>query len=202
VLASFFMRIRLTSLAFAGVLVLCVSAPPGLVAAGLPLRSLGKIDQRYAWVPKDNPVPALDQCAAKAAKTHPASSPLPSPEQTCLMRAMRDAGASNEALAFTRWYYEASHGDSGFITHVRSSRYGVVSVASVELPGKANDNFVFFFVNGTPTLVDPNEIFRVTLCQKTNCSWLSKKLIRMRTYFPTKPSYAKPKHPQGDNAIR
>jgi hypothetical protein len=31
----------------------------------------------------------------------------------------------------------------------------------VELPGRANNNFVFFFVNGTPTLIDPNEVFRV-----------------------------------------
>ena len=43
--------------------------------------------------------------------------------------------------------------------HVRKSRFGAVSIASVELPGRANDNFMYIFVNGTPMFVNPNNVF-------------------------------------------
>jgi hypothetical protein len=138
-------RNRLAAFTFAVAVVGTVSSPARVT--GAPSWMLGTIDQSFTWVARENPVPAIDACAGKAS------------ERSCLLKIMRAGGASQRAMAFTRWYYAAFDGDSAFIVHVRKSRFGAVSIASVELPGRANDNFIYIFVNGTPMFVNPNNVF-------------------------------------------
>jgi hypothetical protein len=61
---------------------------------------------------------------------------------------MRAGGASSNAIAFTRWYYPFSEGDSAFIDRLVKPRFGVISIAQIELPGRANTNWIYIFVNG------------------------------------------------------
>lgn len=112
-------------------------------------------------------MPEIDQCAGRLTKANPlsvdASPPAQSSEQVCLLRTMRASGASSKAIAFTRWYYASSQdNESAFIDHLTKPRFGAVSIASMELPGRANNNFIYILVNGTPAVVNPDEAFAET----------------------------------------
>jgi hypothetical protein len=132
--------------------------------AGVPW-TLGRFDQDFVWSPRLNVVPAIDACAVK---TH-----AESPEQTCLLRAMRAGGASSKAIAFARWYYAFSEGDSAFADRLVKPRFGVVSIAEIELPGRANTNWIYIFVNSKPTVINPEEAFTTKLPWKNNASFLA-----------------------------
>jgi hypothetical protein len=68
-------------------------------------------------------------------------------------------GASANAIAFSRWYYSFSQGEDAFIEYIAKPLYGVVSVASIERPGRASHNLSYLFVNGVPPIVSPDDTF-------------------------------------------
>jgi hypothetical protein len=84
---------------------------------------------------------------------------------SCFVARLRDAGASEAAVAFAR--------RTGNLGYLRKFRYdGIVSVAWAELPFRANENAACFLVNGLPPMIDVDDLSllsRDTLDQ--NGSW-------------------------------
>jgi hypothetical protein len=117
------------------------TSPSSLAQTGVPW-TLGRIEQGFVWAPRANVVPAIDACDSKLPNAQPtwtgSSYDLPPP--VCLLRTMRAGGASSKAMAFARWYHAFSEGDGAFIVSVRKPRFGVVSIAEIELPGRADNN--------------------------------------------------------------
>lgn len=136
-------------------------APSSRAQTGAPW-TLGRIDQSFVWSPRVNVVPAIDACAVKMVKMH-----AESPEQACLLRAMGAGGASSKAVAFARWY------GSAFIYRLLKPRFGVVSIAEIELPGRANTNSIYIFVNGIPAVINPEEGFTTQLPWRKSAAFLA-----------------------------
>ena len=142
------------------------------------------------WSPRVNVVPAIDECAAKAHTE--------SPEQACLLRAMQAGGASSKAIAFTRWYYTFSEGDSAFIYRLLKPRFGVVSIAEIELPGRANTNSIYIFVNGKPAVINPEEGFTTKLPWTTSAAFLAiKRTYPNASVFPNEDFVGESARPNG-----
>ena len=159
------MHDALRSAAIAAVMCVSLCMPSYAYAqAGAPW-SLGRIGQDFVWSPRDNVVPAIDACADK--------SHAESPEQECLLQAMRSGGASSRAIAFARWYHTFSEGDFAFINRLVKPRFGVVAIAEIELPGRANTNWSYIFVNGMPAVINPEEAFTTHLPWKSNAAFLT-----------------------------
>lgn len=127
--------------------------------------TLGIVDASFIWSPPPGAAESIPKCAydtAKAAGYTPAKAAPneESPLQVCLLEKMREHGASTNAIAFTKWYYETPYGDSAYITALAKPQYGPVQLASIFYPGRANNNDAYLFVNGTnPRIADPSVIF-------------------------------------------
>jgi hypothetical protein len=159
----------LVSLAIGAVVYLTICMSSSAYAQASAPRILGRVDQDFVWSPRVNVVPAIDACAIKM---HAEST-----EQACLLRAMRADGASSEAIAFTQWYYTFSEGDSAFIDRLVKPRFGRVSIAQIELPGRANTNWIYIFVNGMPAAINPEEAFTTKLPWTKNAAFLAIKRV-------------------------
>ena len=147
-------------------------SPPSRAQTGAPW-TLGRIDQSFVWSPRANVVPAIDACADKMVKMH-----ADPPEQACLLQAMQAGGALSKAIAFTRWYYTFSEGGPAFIYRLLKPTFGVVSIAEIELPGRANTNSICIFVNGMPAVINPEEGF-------TNLPWMkSAAFLAIKRAYP------------------
>lgn len=66
--------------------------------------------------------------------------------QDCFINGMAKAGASSQAVAFTR------RNDGAYLREFR--RVGPVDIAYVTNPFRANENDAIFLVNGTPATID------------------------------------------------
>ncbi len=75
-------------------------------------------------------------------------------------------------MAFARWY------ESAFIVSLRKPRFGVVSIVEIELPGRADNNWEYIFVNGTPAVINPEEAFTTKLPWAKNAAFLAIKRAR------------------------
>ena len=64
-----------------------------------------------------------------------------SPEPVCLLRAMHAGGASSKAMAFARWYCRSQKANPLSSFRLHEPRFGVVSIAEIELPGRADNNW-------------------------------------------------------------
>ena len=163
----FGIHVLVGALAIAAALYLTVCMSSSAYAqAGVPW-ILGRVDQEFVWSPRVNVVPAIDACAVKMHAE--------SPEQACLLQRCAQGGASSKAIAFTRWYYTFSEGDSAFIDRVVKPRFGAVSIAQIELPGRANTNWIYTFVNGMPAVINPEEAFTTKLPWTKNAAFLALK---------------------------
>jgi hypothetical protein len=86
---------------------------------------------------------------------------------------MRAHGAPPNAIAFVRWYYNAPEGDYGYIERLWKPEFGVVSLAETELPGRADNNWEYIFVNGIPPVINPEAAFTTQLPWKHNAGMLA-----------------------------
>lgn len=179
--------VSVLALGAAACLSVCTS-PSSRAQTGAPWR-LGRIDQGFVWSPRDNVVPAIDACAFKGHAE--------SPDQACLLRAMQSGGASSKAIAFTRWYYTFSDG-SAFIYLLLKPRFGVVSIAEIELPGRANTKSIYIFVNGMPAVINPEEGFTTKLPWTKNAAFLAvKKAHPNAGVFPNEAFVGESARPNG-----
>lgn len=68
----------------------------------------------------------------------------------CFVSVMKDSGASPQAVAFARLT-----GNTAYLRGFREA--GVVDIASVEYPFRANENYGCYLVNGVPPVIDVDE---------------------------------------------
>ncbi len=134
-------------------------------ARGSSPYTLGVVDTSFLWTPPTPVVESILKCAYQVGKAagYSATSAAPgseSPIQSCLLQKMREHGASHNAIAFAKWYYDTPYGDSAYITALAKPQYGPVQLASIYYPGRANNNSAYLFVNGTnPRVADPAVAF-------------------------------------------
>jgi hypothetical protein len=77
-------------------------------------------------------------------------------------------------MAFARWY-SASEDDEAFIVSLRRPRFGVVSIAEIELPSRAGNNWSYIFVNGVPAVINPETAFTTQLPWRKSAPFLAVK---------------------------
>ena len=91
------------------------------------------------------------------ATVHKACDSAPPPSfAECFINQMSKAGASPAAVAFTRMLFKQSGGDVGVMSGY--NKVGPVDVAFVVYPLRANTNNGILFVNGTPKIVNAEDL--------------------------------------------
>ncbi|HYK50669.1 MAG TPA: hypothetical protein VEU94_13160, partial [Terriglobales bacterium] len=80
----------------------------------------------------------------------------PSGLAECFMGQMTKAGASADAVSFTRELYKQSHGDVGIMTGFQP--VGPVDIAWITYPLRANTNNGLLLVNGRPQIVNVEDL--------------------------------------------
>lgn len=105
-----------------------------------------KIDASAVWQ-----IPAQFMAAA-----HAACDNSPSGGAECFISQMAKAGASPEALSFTRELYKQSHGEFGIMTDWQDQ--SPVAFAWITYPLRANTNYGFLIVNGQPRMVNVEDL--------------------------------------------
>jgi len=74
----------------------------------------------------------------------------------CVMNQMAPAGASVDAVNFTRELYKQSHGDVGIMTGFEP--VGPIDIAWITYPLRANTNYGLLLVNGTPRTLNVEDL--------------------------------------------
>src|SRR5450755_2119560 len=91
------------------------------------------------------------------AASHKACDSAPPPSfADCFINQMSKAGASPAVVAFTRMLQKQSGGDVGIMSGF--NKVGPVDVAFVVYPLRANTNNGILFVNGTPKIVNTEDL--------------------------------------------
>jgi hypothetical protein len=80
----------------------------------------------------------------------------PSGFADCFIGQMAKAGASADAVSFTRELYQQSHGDVGIMTGFQP--VGPVDIAWITYPLRANTNNGLLLVNGHPQIVNVEDL--------------------------------------------
>jgi hypothetical protein len=102
----------------------------------------------------------------------------PSGVAECLISRMKPAGASSDAVSFTRALYKQSHGDVGIMTGFQP--VGPVDIAWITYPLRANTNYGLLLVNGKPWTVNVEDL---TLLDKKTME-VSPQFKDLRFQFP------------------
>ena len=76
----------------------------------------------------------------------------PSGLAECFIDQMTKAGASADAVSFTRELYKQSQGEVGIMTGLQA--VGPVDIAWITYPLRANTNYGLLFINGQPPIVN------------------------------------------------
>ncbi|HEY4899674.1 MAG TPA: hypothetical protein VIH91_02530 [Terriglobales bacterium] len=122
-------------------------APAGASETPLQRPSMGRIGATSVW---QIPPTFL-------ASVHKACDNAPPPSfADCFINQMSKAGASPAAVAFTRMLFKQSGGDVGVMSGF--NKVGPVDVAFVVYPLRANTNNGILFVNGTPRIVNAENL--------------------------------------------
>jgi len=79
----------------------------------------------------------------------------------CMIGQMDKAGAPADAVDFTRKLYRESHGEFGVMTGFHDE--GPVAFAWITYPLRANTNYGLLLVNGTPRIVNVEDLKRLDL---------------------------------------
>jgi len=74
----------------------------------------------------------------------------------CMIGHMAKAGASPQAVSFTRELYRESRGEFGIMTDFQNE--GPVAFAWITYPLRANTNYGFLLVNGQPSIVNVEDL--------------------------------------------
>jgi hypothetical protein len=91
------------------------------------------------------------------AKAHAAcDKSAPSGFAECVISQMTPAGASADAVNFTRELYKQSHGDVGIMTSFQP--VGPVDIGWITYPLRANTNYGLLLVNGQPSTVNVEDL--------------------------------------------
>ncbi|MGH9642667.1 MAG: hypothetical protein ACRD3Q_09590, partial [Terriglobales bacterium] len=74
----------------------------------------------------------------------------------CFIVQMTKAGASADAVSFTRELYKQSQGEVGIMTGLQP--VGPVDIAWITYPLRANTNYGLLFIDGKPAIVNVEEL--------------------------------------------
>jgi hypothetical protein len=122
-----------------------------IIVGGLmgPARAAGaaKIGVSSVWQ-----VPASFMASAHAACDKSA----PSGFAECFMNQMTPAGASVDAVSFTRALFKQSQGDVGIMSGFQP--VGPIDIAWISYPLRANTNYGLLLVNGKPLMVNVEDL--------------------------------------------
>ena len=113
-----------------------------------PAGILGRITAASVWQMPATYLPAAHKACDKA--------PNPAAFTQCFVAQMSKAGAPPAAVAFTQTLLKQSGGDFGIMTGFNA--VGPVDVAFVTYPLRANTNNGIIFVNGTPKIVNAENL--------------------------------------------
>jgi len=81
----------------------------------------------------------------------------------CISSLMKNAGASSDAIAFTKFLYEFDPGDYGYLSQFQENGVideGKIDLGAVTFPNRANANEARYLLNGSPAFVPTEEIFQ------------------------------------------
>jgi hypothetical protein len=95
----------------------------------------------------------------------------------CLMGVMKQGKASPEAMAFTRRMK-----DNCYLEEFK--KMGTVDLASVFFPGRANTNWAYFLVNGSPWQVSTEDIDKIDITKDPLYVSLSKRYKQIGCWAP------------------
>ncbi len=124
-----------------------VTAQNPSAAPGAATPSTGRISAANVWQ-----IPPTFLAAA-----HKACDSAPPPSfADCFINQMPKSGASPAAVAFTRMLQKQSDGDVGIMSGF--NKVGPVDVAFVVYPLRANTNNGILFVNGTPKILNAEDL--------------------------------------------
>ena len=129
------------ALCLTGCIIGCVT---GAVAASDPARRIGA---SAVWQLPDQFMTSAHSACAKSA---------PSGFAECVIDQMARAGASADAVSFTRELYQQSHGEVGIMTGLQP--VGPVDIAWITYPLRANTNYGLLFINGKPAIVNVEDL--------------------------------------------
>jgi len=90
------------------------------------------------------------------ASAHAACNQSSSAFAECMIGQMAKAGASPQAVGFTRELFQESHGEFGIMTDFQAA--GPVAFAWITYPLRANTNYGFLLVNGQPRIVNVEDL--------------------------------------------
>lgn len=94
------------------------------------------------------------------AEVHEACAKVPYPKfQDCYFDQMQRSGASPQAVAFSQQLVKEDPGLMGFMRDFRNA--GRVDVAYVVCPFRANENDVWLLINGSPPIIDVDNLSRL-----------------------------------------
>ena len=127
-------------------LTLVVVAGLSLVESGLS-QSGSKIDASAVWQLTPQFLATAPEICSKASGTG---------NGECLVSQMAKAGAPLAAVTFTRAINKQSHGDFGVMAGFHA--VGPVDFAFVSYPLRANTNYGLALVNGTPSIVNVEDL--------------------------------------------
>ncbi len=134
--------------------VIMIASLPGLRAvaqnggaASQPATSPGRIGPAAVW---QTPQDFLSKAHAACDKGNPPN------YAECFIDQMSKAGAPAETVNFTRTYYQQSDGQVAIISGF--DKVGLVDIARVMYPLRANDNYGLLLVNGDPKILDVDDL--------------------------------------------
>jgi hypothetical protein len=125
----------------------CISAVLlALAQAGAPKTAVAKIDASAVWqIPSQFLAAAHAVCDAELAQV-----------AECMIGQMQKAGAPASSIAFSRALFKQSHGEFGVLTGFQND--SPVSFAWVTYPLRANTNYGLLLVNGTPAIINVEDL--------------------------------------------
>lgn len=109
---------------------------------------VSKVGPSMVWQPPQDFVTKAHAVCDKSAG--PANFPQ------CFINQMPANGAPAGAVAFARMYYQQSSGQVAILTGFKN--FGSVDAAQVFYPLRANDNYGLLLVNGSPKVLDVDEL--------------------------------------------
>jgi hypothetical protein len=128
-------------------LLLIIVANIFALAHAAPPSASGKIGSSDIWqVPPDFVTKAHATCDKTAG---------PANFGSCFINQMAGSGAPAEAVSFTRMLFQKTNGDVGIMSAFKN--FGVVDVAQVFYPLRANTNYGLLLVNGNPPVLDVDD---------------------------------------------
>ncbi len=126
-----------------------------VTSPGAHASAAGKIGAAAVWQP---PRDFLANAHAACDKTAG-----PASYGECFIHQMSVAGASTDAVNFTRMLYRQSNGQVGIMSMFKT--FSAVDAAQVFYPLRANDNYGLLLVNGNPEVLDVDDLKEIRVDQ-------------------------------------